>query len=175
VTAIASDNGLVERRERMAQLMVLILPVFGRWASTIRDFETPYGKAGIRQLEVLYLLRHDMLDPATPTATALAEHFQIQRSVLTRILTKLETAGYIVRETDPRDGRAWQITITENGKLLSDYVEQKYFAEMTSALGEINESTTDCLERILDLLVNVAANLGVGHSTQRLDRIRTPS
>jgi DNA-binding MarR family transcriptional regulator len=175
VTAIATDNGLAERRERLAQMMVLILPAFGRWASTIRDFETPYGKAGIRQLEVLYMLRHNMLNTATPTATALADYFQIQRSVLTRILAKLEAAGYISREANPRDGRAWHITITENGKNLSDYVEQKYFEEMATALGPINESTTACLEHSLELLINVAANLGVGHSNQRLDKIRQPS
>lgn len=154
--------------------MVLILPAFGRWASTIRDFETPYGKAGIRQLEVLYMLRHQILDSATPTATALADYFQIQRSVVTRILMKLEAAGYITRETDPHDGRAWQITITENGKHLSDYVEQKYFEEMAAALGEFDESTAACLERSLDLLADVAANLGCGHSNQRLNMMRDP-
>src|SRR4051812_42603573 len=140
--------------------MVLVLPGFGRWASAMRDFETPYGKAGIRQLEVLYMLRHDLLDHAKPTATALADLFDIQRSVVTRILTKLEAAGYITREADPHDGRAWQITITETGKNLSDYVENEYFQEMNTALGPIDQHDLECLEHALNLITRVGDNLG---------------
>lgn len=143
-------------------MMVLVLPAFGRWASKIRDFETPYGRAGIRQLEVLYMLRHDLLDPATPAATALAEHFQIQRSVVTRLLMKLELSGYITRQQDPRDGRAQQIVITENGRLLSDYVEQEFFKEMEGALGEIGAADLASLEQAISLLRQVSSNLGLG-------------
>ena len=148
--------------------MVLILPAFGRWASAIRDFETPYGKAGIRQLEVLYMLRHDLFDGTKPTPTALAERFQIQRSVVTRILAKLETAGYITRETHPHDGRAQQITITETGKNLSDFVEQEYFQEMKSALGDIGLRDIECMERSLKILTGVAAELGMSGAASRI-------
>jgi DNA-binding MarR family transcriptional regulator len=141
--------------------MVLTLPGFGLWAAAIRDFETPYGSAGIRQLEVLYMLRHELLPPTKPTATALAERFGIQRSVVTRILAKLESAGYIIREPDQRDGRAWQIIITENGRNLSDYVEREYFKEMEAALGDISVGDVACLERCLNILVDVAVNLGI--------------
>jgi DNA-binding MarR family transcriptional regulator len=133
----------------------------------MRDFETPYGKAGIRQLEVLYMLRHGLLDSSKPAATALAERFQIQRSVVTRILAKLEASRYITRETHPHDGRAQQITITENGKNLSDYVEQEFFLEMEKALGEIGECDIECMERSIDILIVVAAKLGVGAAARR--------
>lgn len=152
---------LARRKELLAQYLVVLLPGFGRWAATIRDFETPYGHAGIRQLEVLYSLRHNLLDPAKPVATALADAYQIQHSVVTRILKKLETAGYIVREPDARDGRAWQITITETGKNLSDYVEREYFREMEEALGNPSEADIACLERAVEILTGVGANLGI--------------
>jgi DNA-binding MarR family transcriptional regulator len=152
---------IARRKALLAQRMVLVLPGFGRWASTIRDFETPYGSAGIRQLEVLYVLRHDLLDPATPVATALADKFQIQHSVVTRILKKLEAAGYISREPDRRDRRAWRITITETGKNLSDYVEREFFKEMEAALGHPDERDLACLERSIELLIDVGANLGM--------------
>ena len=142
LTQNASGDILSARRERLSQRMVLVLPGFGRWASAMRDFETPYGKAGIRQLEVLYVLRHDYLDRSVPTATAIAEFFQIQRSVLTKILAKLEAGGLVTREPDPADGRAWRIEITEKGKRLSDYVERQFFQEMREALGEIGEKTS---------------------------------
>lgn len=151
--------------------MVLVLPAFGRWASAMRDFETPYGKAGIRQLEVLYMLRHGLLDGDKPTATELAESFHIQRSVVTRILAKLESGGYISREVDPSDGRAWRITITDIGKKLSDFVEQEFFAEMRAALGEIDEHDIECLERSMEILVNVSANLGIAAPMRRIAQI----
>jgi DNA-binding MarR family transcriptional regulator len=163
-----SEDGLAARRERVSRLMVLVLPGFGRWASKLRDFETPYGKAGIRQLEVLYVLRHELLDPSKPTATALAEYFNIQRSVLTRILVKLESAGYITREPDPDDGRAWQVTITENGRNLSDYVERAYFKEMATALGEIEEADLKCLERSMAILTQVSIGLGNSELAMRI-------
>lgn len=169
--AVADDtttDALAARRARLSQLMVLILPGFGRWASAMRDFETPYGKAGIRQLEVLYLLRHDLLGDLPPTATSLAAHFGIQRSVLTRILAKLEAGGYVTREPDPSDGRASRVAITEQGKLLSDHVERQYFREMRDALGEIDETEVDCLERSLVILRRVAANLGIGEAARRI-------
>jgi DNA-binding MarR family transcriptional regulator len=156
------------RREQLAQRMVLVLPGFGRWASAMRDFETPYGKAGIRQLEVLYILRHDFFDPSQQTATMLADYFQIQRSVVTRVLAKLEHGGHITRETDPRDHRSQQISITDRGKQLSDYVEQKYFEEMNAALGDITEDDLVSLEHSIKILTNVSANLGLGDPPPRV-------
>ena len=163
-----SQGEFATRRRQLAQQMVLVLPGFGRWASAMRDFETPYGKAGIRQLEVLYLLRHNVVNPANQTATALAEYFQIQRSVVTRVLAKLEQGGQIIRETDPQDHRSQRITITEQGRKLSDYVEQKYFEEMNAALGDITEDDLVSLERAIQILKKVSTNLGLGESPPRV-------
>jgi DNA-binding MarR family transcriptional regulator len=164
----ATADERARRKALLAQKMVLVLPGFGRWASKIRDFESPYGSAGIRQLEVLYMLRHDLLDPEIPAATALADKFQIQHSVVTRILKKLETAGYISRQPDRRDGRAWQITITETGKNLSDYVEREFFKEMEEALGDPDEGDLACLERSMEIMIGVAIRLGMRELEQRV-------
>jgi DNA-binding MarR family transcriptional regulator len=157
-----SNDPQVERRAQLARALVLVLPSFGRWASQIRDFETPYGHAGQRQLEALYMLRHELLEPNTPAATALADYFQIQRSVVTRVLAKLEQAGYIRRTADPRDARAQRIVVTEQGRQLSDFVEQEYFKEMQAALGELPSDDLVCLERAVTLLEGVAQELGMG-------------
>jgi DNA-binding MarR family transcriptional regulator len=155
------QTALAERRGQLAQQMVLLLPGFGRWAGRIRDFETPYGKAGLRQVEALYMLRHRLLDPAVPPATALAENFQIQRSVVTRVLARLESSGYIRRTPDPNDHRAQRIEITETGRLLSDYVEQLYFDEMRQALGEIDADDMASMERCMEILAQISSRLGM--------------
>jgi DNA-binding MarR family transcriptional regulator len=83
------------------------------------------------------------------------------------VLAKLEQGGHITRETDPHDHRAQQITITEQGSKLSDYVEQKYFDEMNAALGDIDETDVVSLEHSLKILMNVATNLGLGAPASR--------
>ncbi|HWV24382.1 MAG TPA: MarR family transcriptional regulator [Thermomicrobiales bacterium] len=166
----AAGNSLSARQKRLSQLMVLILPDFGRWINQIRDFQTPYGKAGIRQLDVLYHLRHGLLENSNPTSTEMAQHFQIQRSVLTRIVAKLESGGFVTRECDLADRRAWRVTITEQGKLLSDYVQQQIFEEMRSALGDLTENDLASLERAMQLLVGVASNLHQTPIGQLVDR-----
>lgn len=165
-------GALADRQAYLAQRMVLLLPAFGRWAGRIRDFETPYGKAGYRQIEALYMMRHNLLDPSVPVATALAEGFQIQRSVVTRVLARLESSGYIVRTPDPHDNRAQQIDLTETGRLLSDYVEQLYFDEMQQALGEIDPDDLACMERSLDILAKVIVRLGMSETVTRAHDVR---
>lgn len=162
-----TSDALTARRGRLAQQMVLLLPGFGRWAGRIRDFETPYGKAGYRQIEALYVLRHNLLDPSIPPATALAEAFHIQRSVVTRVLARLEDSGYITRSADPQDHRAQHIAITETGRLLSDYVEQLYFVEMEQALGHLAPADLACMERSLEILTDVAERLGITAASLR--------
>jgi len=81
--------------------------------------------------------------------------------VVTRVLAKLEAAGFISREADPHDARAHQISVTEQGRLLSDFVEQEYFKEMQAALGGLGADDLACLERAAELLAGVANRLGI--------------
>ena len=67
----------------------------------------------------------------------------------------------------PQDHRSQRITITEQGRKLSDYVEQKYFEEMNAALGDITEDDLSSLERTIQILKNVSTNLGLGESPLR--------
>ncbi len=165
-----ATSTILLRRQLLAQHLVLLLPGFGRWASRIREFETPYGSAGIRQLEVLYVLRHDLISQADSSATEIAHFFQIQRSVVTRILAKLERGGYIERSTDPGDARSQQVTITERGRMLSDYVEHVYFDEMLAALGSVGDGELECLERSLASLEKISAVLNPGGKDDRWQR-----
>ncbi len=76
-------------RRELAGRMVRELPRFGRWAVTIRDYETPYGKVGYRQLATLWLIRFHLIPGDDFTPSRLAEHLEVQPSVVTRLLAKL--------------------------------------------------------------------------------------
>ncbi len=143
----------------LARTMVLTLPGFGTWAGRVREFDTPFGHAGIRQLEVLYLLRHNLLNTAQPTATQIADHFGVQPSVITRIVQKLIAADYLTRQQCGHDGRAWTLAITERGRNLSDYVELEFFREMETALVDMDAGDLERLRKAMGILEQVAARL----------------
>lgn len=120
-------------RHLLADQIVTKMPSFGSWATAINEFETPFGKVGYRQLQLLWVIRHDHIGEEA-TASGMATLFQIQPSVVTRVLAKLEAHGFIVRTVDPADGRRMNITITQLGIELSDHVAALYHDEVLQQL-----------------------------------------
>ncbi len=76
-------------------------------------FEVRFGWS-VRELRVLRLVR------AAPgvTFTALAEMTKFERSLTSRILSKLIKAGLVARNNNPRDARQFTLTTTEKGEEL---------------------------------------------------------
>jgi DNA-binding MarR family transcriptional regulator len=50
------------------------------------------------------------------TATAVARAVMYEKSTMTPLLDKLETAGHILRARDPKDGRVQRLFITKKGR-----------------------------------------------------------
>ena len=140
------DPGASDRAQ-LASRMVQTLPAFGIWATTIRDFETPYGKVGQRQVE----------GPVPPSL--LAEHFHVQPSAITRGLNRLESSGYIERRVDPADGRAQTIHLTERGTAISVAVERILIKQMQDAIAAVPEGDLEGLAEHVDLLGTIAQAL----------------
>jgi DNA-binding MarR family transcriptional regulator len=155
-TPIDSDAERIE----LARAIVTSLPKFGAWASTSRQFHTPYGQLGYRRISILWVLRHEMLPEKEMTASGLAQLYRVQPSVITRALASLESEGFITRSVDPEDSRVIRIAITERGLELSRYVENLYIQEVLEAissvpaerLGPLKESVIelDCIADELD-------------------------
>lgn len=139
-------------RTQLASRMVQTLPSFGVWATTIRDFETPYGKIGLRQAEVLYALRYGLVSSGHVSPSLLAEHFSVQPSAITRVLNRLEVSGYVERRVDPSDGRAQTIHLTERGGAISVAVEQVFIEQMQVAIARIPDDELDGMIRHMDML-----------------------
>ncbi|MEZ4626095.1 MAG: hypothetical protein R2843_15195 [Thermomicrobiales bacterium] len=66
-------------RQQLAIRMLQVLPGFGSWASSIRNFETPFGRVGLRQLSILYIMRYPHFGAESP-ASSLAEWFEVSRA-----------------------------------------------------------------------------------------------
>ncbi len=66
-----------------------------------------------RQLAVLL---HVALEPPPHTVRGLAEALQISKPAVTRALDRLGTAGFLLRQRDPRDRRSVLVCVTPPGQ-----------------------------------------------------------
>jgi len=155
-------------RSHLARQMLATLPMFGNWAISFRDFDTPYGHVGYRQASILWILHHDS-PTADQTPFRLAERFMVQPSVITGALAKLEAAGFITRSADPDDSRIARIAITENGRLVSEYVEAFFANDIYECLGEIDEEEVVALQQSIDALDRIGKSL-LARRVQKLTR-----
>jgi len=146
-------------RIELARALVTSLPKFGSWASTSRQFDTPYGRLGYRRISILWVLRHGMLPEKEATASGLAQLYRVQPSVITRALASLEADGFIAKSVDPDDSRVIRIAITERGLELSRYVEDLYIREVLEAIGSIPRERLAPLHDAIDELDVIADEL----------------
>jgi len=90
------------------------------------------------------------------TQSELAEALEIEKPTLGRLLDRLEAKGWIRREHDATDRRAWRVYLT-------DAVEPA-MKTMRSVAGELRRDamaglSTEDRERFVDLLIAVKSNL----------------
>jgi DNA-binding MarR family transcriptional regulator len=160
-----SWNGVpVERKENqrieLANELVLTLPSFGRWVSSIWNSETPFGQVSHRQVAILWLIRYRrFLKGSAATPSNFADTLSVRRSVITRVLASLESGGFITRISDPGDKRSQIIEITERGHALSVYIEEIFLQEMLGSIDFVAEHEIDLLLRAVPLLSRISANL----------------
>lgn len=146
-------------RRVLAKQMVNILPGFGQWASGIRDFQTPYGRLGTRQVSILWLLRHEIIPADRLSPTRIAEFHHVQPSVVTRALAKLEEGGFVERSIDDIDRRRTHLEITAKGREASEYVEELYIHEMLAGMQDLDDTQIHRLEQSMDALRQLASVL----------------
>lgn len=146
-------------RRQLASRMVVVLPRYGLWANGFREVTTPHGRVGYRQFTVLWMLRHEIFAPDEVTATRLAEFFDVQPSVMTRALSKLELAGFISRTIDPADRRRSHIVITDTGREVSEYVQDVITQDLLHSMAFLQDNQVNELSRNIELLDQIADDL----------------
>jgi DNA-binding MarR family transcriptional regulator len=148
-----------DKRVQLARQMITELPRFGTWTRSIRDFTTPYGKLGFRQLGILWALRYKTIPDEDLSPTSLATYQQVRPSVITRALTRLEEGGFLERTMDLQDRRRINLTITQKGIDASEYVERLYLEEIARAIGPVSDSELDALNSAIHLISEIVDKL----------------
>lgn len=148
-----------EAREALALQIVTTLPRYGSWVSSFREFDTPHGHLGYRQLAILWLMRYQLLTEEDWTPTRIASFHRVQPSVVTRALDKLENGGFVTRTHDTLDRRRVNLAITEKGIEVSQYVERMYLDDIVGGLASLDDDAISELKHNVDVLSDLVRDL----------------
>jgi len=88
--------------------------------------------------------------PLTPSELATRE--RIQRPTATRVLARLEEAGWIARTADPTDRRSSLVTATAAGEALLESVRDRKDAYLAQRLDLLSPEDRAALERAAGIL-----------------------
>ena len=122
-----------------------------RLARRLRQQRADIG-LGLTQVATLATL--DRHGPMTPSA--LAEHERIQPPSMTRILAKLEEAGYVARSAHPTDGRQHIVAITEAALQLLREDRRRKDAWLAQRMNELTAEERAVLARATPILERLA-------------------
>ena len=91
------------------------------------------------------------------TQSELAELLEIERPTLGRLLDRLEAKGWVRREHDSRDRRAWRVHLTDAVEPAMRELREAAAELRRDALAGLSAAERD---RFVDTLLAIKANLG---------------
>lgn len=80
----------------------------------------------------------------------------VTKPTMTRILTELEQRGFIEREADPRDGRAFMVSATPEGIAAVERARSDRTGIVAELIADLPEPDVDAIAAALDALERVA-------------------
>jgi DNA-binding MarR family transcriptional regulator len=161
------SNEQKSERLDLANQMLHVLPRFASLVDALKEYDTPHGRMGIRQLSVLYALRYQAIPIDSVSPSIIADFFSVKPSVITRVLAKLEENGMIVRRPNQSDGRSFHVDITEKGREVSIYVENLYLDWMMDGIEFLDDEELPRFRENLDILTRLADKLDATRRDRR--------
>ncbi|MEK6311119.1 MULTISPECIES: MarR family transcriptional regulator [Curtobacterium] len=80
----------------------------------------------------------------------------VTKPTMTRILTELEQRGFIEREADPRDGRAFMVSATPAGVAAVEEARSQRTGIVAELIHDLPASDVDAIANALDALERIA-------------------
>ncbi|MGH3653281.1 MarR family winged helix-turn-helix transcriptional regulator [Glutamicibacter sp.] len=106
-----------------------------------------FGKLSMREYDVLFNLR--TCPGGKSRMVDLNKQLLISQPSLSRMVTRLEDQGLVVREADPDDHRAMQLSLTEAGRKLQQEIGREHVKHLHNLLGTaLTEEEFHELERL---------------------------
>ena len=102
-----------------------------------------------------WVMNHLFRNPGA-TQSELAAILEIERATLGRLLDRLEAKGWVKREDDARDRRAWRVRLTAEAEPVMRKLRKEAAGLRRDALAGIGAAER---ERFVDALLAIKANL----------------
>ena len=88
----------------------------------------------------------------SPTLGELAAAELVQPPTMTRMVATMADAGYLLRHSDPADGRICRVTVTDDGERTLERIRSLKNAFLSERLAELSEDERHQLHELLALL-----------------------
>lgn len=75
----------------------------------------------------------------------ISKALNLPRPGVTRTVKEMEAKGYLKKISSEEDGRITYVTLTDDGKKMSEKYNIQYFGELSKCLGDISEQEADCM------------------------------
>lgn len=85
----------------------------------------------------------------------ISDTLNLPRPGVTRTVKEMESKGYLCKRTSPRDGRITYISITPEGKQLSERYNEQYFNRLAPFLEDIPEEDVHCTIQTIERFYQV--------------------
>lgn len=133
--------------ESVAQLRSSVLILARRMRN-----QTSGGELSATEFSTLGRIRRD--GPQTPGVLAKCEH--VQPPSMTRVVERLEKAGYLRREPHPDDGRQQLISITDAGLTFVEQTRRQRSRWLSAQLDQLTDDEKIAIEAALPALRRLA-------------------
>jgi DNA-binding MarR family transcriptional regulator len=110
----------------------------------------------IKHFGVMTFLRHEAeadRERGSLSQQAIGERLRIDRTTMVSLIDDLERAGYVERERNPDDRRAYVITLTAAGRRAQARAEEAVDAHALHFFGQLSEAELQELHRLLERLI----------------------
>jgi DNA-binding MarR family transcriptional regulator len=84
--------------------------------------------------------------------TELAAGEGVTQPAITRVVNRLEERGWVMRESDPRDGRAVVVRLTPPGRTVFERLRGEYRALVHEEMATLDDEDVETLARAIDVL-----------------------
>ena len=87
----------------------------------------------------------------------ISDALHLPRPGVTRTVGEMEDKGYLQKSASAEDGRVTYLTITEQGRKLSQTFNEQFFAQLAPLLDDISDEDAECIIRTIRALYDVMA------------------
>lgn len=114
------------------------------------EYLAPYGLTGSLYFYLLYIDQH-----VDSSLADVSHKLMVDKAYVSRVISQLEKQGYISRQRNPKDSRAYLLSSTESGKKILMQMEELFLHWNEDLKSGLSEDEYDTMVRLLAKAYNI--------------------